>query len=224
MSATNEVVEKSLIVHEICRTIQGESSYVGLPCVLVRLAGCAQSCRYCDTPQARAFDAGKPMTIAQIVGEVEALDCPLVEITGGEPLAQPACAQLACCLIERGFQVLIETSGSYPIDVLPLQVVKIMDIKCPSSGECERNDFSNIERLSSLDEVKFVIADRRDYEWAREVVCERRLAERCEVLFSPVFGRLEPRRLAEWVLADRLRVRLQIQMHKYIWGPEAKGV
>lgn len=220
----DDPLEKTLVVHEICRTIQGESSYVGLPCVLVRLAGCAQSCRYCDTPQARSFDAGAAMTIAQIVSKVEALDCELVEITGGEPLAQPACAGLALCLVERGFQVLIETSGSYPIDVLPLQVVKIMDLKCPSSGECARNDFANLDRLSSLDEVKFVIGDRGDYEWARDVVRERGLAERCEVLFSPAFGHLEPRQLAEWILADRLRVRLQIQLHKHIWGPEAKGV
>jgi 7-carboxy-7-deazaguanine synthase len=224
MSFPSAALERILIVHEICLTVQGESTHVGRLCVLVRLAGCSQSCRYCDTPQARSFDAGKTLTIAQIVTEIETLGCRLVEITGGEPLAQPACSDLARCLVERGFQVLIETSGSYPIDTLPPRAIKIMDLKCPSSGECERNDFSNLDRLSPLDEVKFVIADRRDYEWARGVVEERQLAERCEVLFSPAFGLLEPRLLAEWVVADRLPVRLQIQLHKYIWGAEAKGV
>jgi len=233
MQSSGVALEKTLVVNEICLTIQGESTHVGRPCVLVRLAGCPQACRYCDTPQARLFDAGRVRTIAQILAEVERLTrqlrgglagIRLVEITGGEPLAQPASPDLAACLLDRGFQVLVETSGRYPIDLLPPQVVKIMDLKCPSSDESEHNDFSNIERLSAHDQVKFVIADRGDYEWARAVVSDRRMAERCEVLFSPAFGSLEPRQLAEWVVADRLPVRLQIQLHKYLWGPDVKGV
>ena len=216
--------EKTLVVHEICLTIQGESTYVGRPCVLVRLAGCAQSCSYCDTPASRPFDAGQTLTIAEILEQVVERGCRLVEITGGEPLAQPACPDLARRLLERGFEVLVETAGSHPIDVLPREVVKIIDLKCPASGESERNDWSNINRLTPRDQVKFVISDRGDYEWARAVVAERQLAERCAVLFSPAFGRLEPHRLAEWLIADLLPVRLQIQLHKYIWGPQAQGV
>jgi len=224
MAAAGAELQKTLIVHEICLTIQGESTHVGRPCVLVRLAGCNQSCRYCDTPESRPFDAGKALTIAEILGHVAAHQCRLVEITGGEPLAQPACADLARCLLERGFEVLVETAGSHAIDVLPREAVKIIDLKCPASGESARNDWSNINHLTARDQVKFVISDRNDYEWARAAVADRRLAERCEVLFSPAFGRLEPQRLAEWIIADRLPVRLQIQLHKYIWGPQAKGV
>jgi len=224
MLTANEAFEKTLVVNEIRLTIQGESTYVGRLCALVRLAGCPQACRYCDTPEAHAFNAGETLTIGEILEKVEAFGCDLVEITGGEPLAQPASADLAACLLDRGFEVLVETSGSHPIDALPPQVVKIMDLKCPSSGESERNEFSNIERLSSRDEVKFVIADRGDYEWACAVVREQGLAGRCEVFFSPAFGLLEPQRLAEWIVADRMPVRLQIQLHKYVWGPDAKGV
>lgn len=224
-SATErEVLAKTLVVHEICATIQGESSYVGLACVLVRLAGCSQACSYCDTPQARPFDAGRPMTIGEILGEVEQVGCRLVEVTGGEPLEQAACPDLVRCLMERGFEVLVETSGSQPIGILPDGAVKIVDIKCPASGECERNDWSNIEQLGPNDQVKFVICDRGDYEWARSIVAEKHLADRCEVLFSPAFGLLEPRVLAEWIVADRLPVRFQIQLHKYVWGRDAKGV
>ncbi|MCX8036325.1 MAG: radical SAM protein [Candidatus Sumerlaeia bacterium] len=217
-------MKPSLIVHEICLTLQGESTQAGRLCVLVRLAGCPQSCRYCDTPQARPFDAGRPMTIEEIIGQIEPLQCRLVEITGGEPLAQPATADLARALIEHGFEVMVETSGSHAIEVLPPQARRIMDLKCPSSGECERNDFSNIEHLTPRDEVKFVLADRRDYEWARDMVRKYGLTQRCEVLFSPVCERLVPRQLAEWIIADRLPVRLQIQLHKYIWGNDARGV
>lgn len=224
MKLDRAVRDTTLIVNEICLTIQGESTYVGRLCVLVRLAGCSQACRYCDTPQARPFEAGETLTIEEIVNRVDALGCPLVEITGGEPLAQPACADLARRLLESGFEVLVETSGSYPIDILPPRVVRIMDLKCPSSGEQERNDFSNVERLTAADQVKFVIADREDYEWAREVVKTFGLNERCEVLFSPAFGRIEPRRIAEWIVADRLPIRLQVQLHKYVWGPQARGV
>jgi len=224
MDKADSLLEKTLVVHEITLTIQGESSHVGRLCTLVRLAGCPQSCRYCDTPQARPFDAGETLPIARIIERVEALRCELVEITGGEPLAQAACSDLALCLLDRGFQVLVETSGSRPIDVLPPMVARVMDLKCPSSGECDRNLLSNIENLTGLDEVKFVIADRGDYEWARQMIADWQLTDRCEVLFSPATGRLEPRRLAEWIIADRLPARLQVQLHKVIWGPRAKGV
>ncbi len=217
-------MKPSLIVHEICLTLQGESTQAGRLCVLIRLAGCPQSCRYCDTPQARPFDAGRSMSIEEIIAQINPLQCPLVEITGGEPLAQAATADLARALVERGFEVMVETSGSYPIEVLPAQARRVMDLKCPSSGECERNDLSNIDRLTSRDEVKFVLADRKDYEWARDMVRKYGLTQRCEVLFSPVCDRLAPRHLAEWIIADRLPVRLQIQLHKYIWGREAAGV
>jgi len=224
METTNSILEKTLVVHEITLTIQGESSHVGRLCVLVRLAGCPQACSYCDTPQARPFDAGETLTIAQIIERIMALQCDLVEITGGEPLAQPATPDLALCLLDRGFQVLVETSGSFSIEVLPPLVARIMDLKCPSSGECDRNNFANVESLTGLDEVKFVIADRGDYEWARNVVYEHQLAERCEVLFSTAYGRLELRQLGEWIVADRLPARLQCQLHKSVWGPDDRGV
>lgn len=222
--ASRTVLEKTLVVHEICPTIQGESTSVGRLCILVRLAGCTHSCRYCDTPQARPFDAGRAMTIAEILETIAPLQCRLILITGGEPLAQPASADLARALIERDFEVLVETAGSFPIDVLPDEVIKIMDVKCPGSGESESMDWTNIEHLSPNDEVKFVVSDRADYDWARAVIGERRLAERCTVLLSPAFGRVEPKQLADWIVADRLPVRLQIQLHKYVWGPDAKGV
>ena len=153
------------------------------------------------------------------------LDCPLVEITGGEPLVQPECADLAAALLDEGYTVLVETSGTLPIQVLPADAIKIMDLKCPDSGECEKNDWSNIDALSMRDEVKFVIASRGDYEWSRGIVGEFGLVGRChEVLFSPVFEQLSPVELAEWILEDKLDVRFQLQMHKFIWSPETRGV
>jgi len=222
--ATPTAPEPTLSVYEILWTIQGESTYVGRPCVLVRLAGCVLGCRYCDTPQAHAAGAGRAMALDEIVRAVAALDCPLVEITGGEPLDQAACPELARRLLACDFEVLVETSGCRPIDLLPPGVVRIMDVKCPSSGVADRNDWANLDRLTARDEVKFVIGDRADYEWARQVVLERALAGRCEVLFAPVYGAIDPRALAEWILADRLPVRLQVQLHKVIWGPDAQGV
>lgn len=215
---------QTLQVHEILLAIQGESTHIGRLCVLIRLAGCAQECRYCDTPEARSFNAGRPMTIAQILKKVESQNCRLVEITGGEPLAQDATIDLARGLIEAGYEVLVETSGCLPVDRLPVEVVKVMDLKCPASGECESNDWSNIAHLDENDEVKFVISDRADYEWAFMTVREHRLTEKCAVLFSPAMGMLEPRRLAEWILDDKLPVRFQIQLHKCVWGPGANSV
>ena len=206
-----------LRVNEIYRSIQGESSWAGLPCVFVRLTGCHLRCHYCDTEY--AFYEGRWMTLAEILVRVSEYEIPLVEITGGEPLLQPACGELARRLLDLGLTVLCETSGALPIDRLPPEVIKIMDLKCPSSGEVERNDWSNIDRLGPRDEVKFVIGDRVDFDWAAEVIKRYDLAKRCSVLMSPVFGEIEPPQLVEWVLSEQLPVRFQLQMHKFIWSP-----
>ena len=211
-----------LVINEIYASVQGESTHAGLPCVFVRLTGCNLRCTYCDTEY--AFYEGTRRSVASVVEDVLALNVPMVEITGGEPLLQKACVPLTQRLLDHGLRVLIETSGERPIHVLPKGVIRIMDLKCPSSGECERNNWENIAHLTATDEVKFVIGDRADYEWSRDVVAEHQLAERCPVLFSPVHGTLEPRDLAEWIIADRLPVRLQLQMHKYVWDPKARGV
>lgn len=215
--------EKTLVVTEIFKSIQGESTWTGTSCAFVRLTGCVVGCTYCDTTY--AYEGGQTMTVDEIVARCAALGCRLVEITGGEPLLQAHCPALAARLLEQGFTVLCETSGTRPIAALPAGVIKIMDLKCPGSGACDKNDWSNIDALSSQDEVKFVIGDRQDYEWSRETVRRYTLAKRCKaVLFSPVFRRLEPQRLAEWILEDGLEVRLQLQVHKYIWSPDQRGV
>lgn len=213
----------TLTVNEIYKSIQGESTWAGLPCVLVRLTGCHLRCSWCDTEY--AFHDGQKLTIADILREVEAMDCPLAEITGGEPLLQKNCAVLAQALLDAGKTVLCETSGALPIDALPEGVIRIMDLKCPGSGESEKNDWSNIEKLTSRDEVKFVIQDRADYEWSREAVGTYTLATRCKaVLFSPVFGAVEPRELAAWILEDNLPVHFQLQLHKLVWPAAERGV
>ncbi len=211
-----------LRINEIYKSIQGESSWAGLPCVFVRLTGCHLRCHYCDTEY--AFHEGRWMTLQEIVACVSEQGVRLVEITGGEPLLQPACGPLAQRLLDLGLTVLCETSGALPIDRLPPDVIKIMDLKCPSSGEVERNDWSNIDRLGPRDEVKFVIGDRADFDWAANVINRHDLAKRCAVLMSPVFGDIEPTQLVEWVLSERLPVRFQLQMHKFIWSPTEMGV
>ena len=211
-----------LRINEIYKSIQGESSWAGLPCVFVRLTGCHLRCHYCDTEY--AFHEGRWMTLAEILARVSEEDAPLVEITGGEPLLQPACGALARRLLDLGLTVLCETSGALPIDRLPPEVIKIMDLKCPSSGEVERNDWSNIDRLGPRDEVKFVIGDRVDFDWAVDVIKRYDLAERCGLLMSPVFGEIESSQLVEWVLSEQLPVRFQLQMHKFIWSPTEIGV
>ncbi len=215
-------MQERLLIHEIYKSIQGESSWAGWGCVFVRLTGCPLRCRYCDTPQ--AFDGGTWMTVDEIVSAVVGMGGKLVEITGGEPLMQLACGALAAALLAREYTVLCETSGSLPIDRLPDGVIRIMDIKCPSSGESHRNDWANIDRLQARDEVKFVIGDREDFDWAAEVIGRYGLDRRCTVLLSPVHDRCEPRQLVEWMLEKQLPVRFQLPLHKIIWEPEATGV
>lgn len=212
-----------LTINEIFHSIQGESTHAGRPCVFVRLTACDLRCRWCDTPY--AFHEGRKMSVDEVVAEVEARGCPVVEVTGGEPLLQADVYPLMQRLLDAGKTVLIETGGHRSIAQVPAGVVRIIDIKCPGSGESSRNDWSNLSLLTPTDEVKFVIADRVDYEYAREIVNREDLANRvAAVLFSPVHGELVAKQLAEWVIADRLAVRVQLQMHKYIWSPETRGV
>jgi len=212
-----------LTVNEIFHSIQGESTFAGEPCVFVRLTACDLRCRWCDTPY--AFHEGRRMSVGEVVDAVEAYGCPTVEITGGEPLLQPDVRPLMERLLEAGRRVMVETGGHRSIAGLPAGVIRIIDIKCPGSGEAEKMDWANLEELTPADQVKFVLADRADYEYARDVLRRERLDERCgAVLFSPVHGALEPKQLAEWVLADRLPVRVQLQVHKYIWDPQTRGV
>ncbi len=211
-----------LRVHEIFHSIQGESTHAGLPCVFVRLAGCNLRCRWCDT--AYAFHGGRAMTVAEVVAEVERHGCPLVEVTGGEPLLQPDAVPLMEELLRRGLRVLLETGGSLPIDGVPDGVLRIVDVKCPGSGEAASNRWENIERLRPGDEIKFVIAGREDFLWAAAQVRGRGLADRGAVLFSPVHDEVEPGDLARWVLADGLPVRVQIQLHKVLWPGAERGV
>lgn len=213
----------SLRITEIYHSIQGESTWAGLPCTFVRLARCNLRCRWCDTTY--SFHGGDSMTLDEIIVRCDSYGCTLVELTGGEPLAQPECIPLSQQLLDKGYTVLIETSGSLPIAPLPAEVIKIMDLKCPGSGECDKNDYSNIDELTKQDEVKFVIASREDYEWAREQVNEHALVDRCNaVLFSPVFGEIDPKDMVNWITEDHLSVRFQLQMHKFIWPPDQKGV
>jgi 7-carboxy-7-deazaguanine synthase len=212
-----------LRITEIYKSIQGESTYAGLPCVFVRTTGCNLRCVWCDS--AYSFYGGAWKSIAEIVKEVWMLDCNLVELTGGEPLLQPAVPLLAAELQRVGKTVLVETSGERPIDVLPPGTIRIMDLKCPDSGESARNRLENIPLLTHDDEVKFVLASRRDYEFARDAIWEHDLGARVKaVLLSVVFGKLQPVQVVDWMLADRLPARFQLQMHKFIWEPNKKGV
>lgn len=212
-----------LTINEIFHSIQGESTHAGRPCVFVRLTACDLRCRWCDTPY--AFHEGRRMTVDEVVADVEARGCPVVEVTGGEPLLQPDVYPLMQRLLDSGKTVLIETGGHRSIAQVPPGVIRIVDVKCPGSGESEKNDWSNLAHLTASDEMKFVIADRADYDFAREVIRRERLDEKvAAVLFSPVHGELDPKQLAEWVIADRLPVRVQLQVHKYIWSPETRGV
>lgn len=203
-----------LNVCEIYKSIQGETTYAGLPCVLVRLAGCNLNCTYCDTPYAKS--GGRQMSIAEIEEVVEDLESSLVEITGGEPLLQEGTPVLLESLLSSGRKVLLETNGSLPIDSVPSAVIKVYDIKCPGSGETDANRWENIKLLTDRDQVKFVLCGRSDYDWAKDTV-KRFSLQRFEVLFSPASGMLEPRQLASWILRDGLSVRLNLQIHRILW-------
>ena len=209
-------------VTEIFHSIQGESTHAGRPCVFVRLSACDLRCRWCDT--AYAFTGGEETPLEEILSRVRSHGCPLVEVTGGEPLLHKETPELCRRLLAEGFEVLLETGGHRDISTLPREVRVILDVKCPGSGESARVRWENLAILPPGGEIKFVIADRADYEWAREVVRERDLAARHPVLFSPVFGELGYEDLASWVLADRLPVRFQLQVHKHIWDPGRRGV
>jgi len=210
-------------VTEVFLSIQGESSWAGYSCVFVRTTGCSLRCVWCDTDY--AFYGGRDMQVEEVVAEVERIGrgCRLVELTGGEPLLQKEIDRLAGLLLERGYTVLCETSGSIDIAILPAGVIKIMDIKCPGSGEVENNLWSNLDELGPEDEVKFVLRDRADYDWARTVIAERGLAGR-RLLFAPVWDELAPEVLAGWMMEDNAPARLQLQLHKYVWGSHASGV
>ena len=212
-----------LTINEIFYSIQGESTYAGRPCVFVRLTACDLRCMWCDT--AYAFHEGTKRTVDDVVDEVGRYDCHLVEITGGEPLLQEDVYELMHRLLTQGRTVMLETGGHRPLDRVPAEVVKIMDVKCPGSGASASNDWRNLDLLSAHDEVKFVIKDRADYEFARDVIHTRDLASRCgAVLISPVHGETNATLLSEWMLADRLPARLQLQLHKLIWPPDTRGV
>jgi 7-carboxy-7-deazaguanine synthase len=217
------VKEDTLVVHEIYKSVQGESSFAGFPCTFVRLTGCNLRCVWCDTPQ--AFYGGTRMNRAEVLAQALTLGTPMVELTGGEPLLQPGSLPLMRELCDAGKRVLLETSGEADVSPVDPRVHKIMDLKAPGSGECARNRWENLTHLTSRDEVKFVLVDRADYEWMRGVVRDHALSDRVNaVLASCVFGALSPKQLVAWVLEDELAVRVQLQMHKLIWGAEAQGV
>ncbi|WP_218575348.1 radical SAM protein [Limnoglobus roseus] len=210
-----------LLIHELYRSLQGESRYAGLPCVFVRTTGCSLRCTWCDTPY--AFTRGERMSRTDVVTKALAFDTPLIEITGGEPLEQPEVLPLMAALCDAGKTVLLETSGALDISKVDRRVHVIMDLKCPDSGECGRNLWANLDHLKPSDEIKFVIASERDWRWAEAIIRERRLDLRFGVLASGVFG-VNLADLAAWVLASRLTVRMQLQMHKYVWEPNTRGV
>jgi 7-carboxy-7-deazaguanine synthase len=212
-----------VLVTEIFKSIQGESTFAGLPCVFIRLTGCNLRCHWCDT--AYAFQGGQTMSAEEILARVRQLGCSLVEITGGEPLLQPEVPALAEQLLAEGQRVLVETSGERFVGELPRAVVKIVDVKCPGSGESGKFRLENLEALERKDQLKFVILDENDYRYAREFLARHNVRGRVdEVIFAPVFGQLPPRTLAEWILRDGLEVRLGLQLHKFIWEPVARGV
>lgn len=205
-----------LRISEIFYSLQGESSRVGLPTVFVRLTGCPMRCTYCDT--AYAFSGGRSMTLAEILAEVGRYPTRYVTVTGGEPMAQKDCLLLLRVLCDKGYQVSLETGGALDVSGVDARVMKVLDIKTPASGEMEKNLWSNLETLHAHDEIKFVLCDEADYEWAKKVLSEHDLASKCGVLFSPAQGQLSPTALADWILRDNLPVRMQVQLHKLLWG------
>ncbi|MBK6401478.1 MAG: 7-carboxy-7-deazaguanine synthase QueE [Rhodocyclaceae bacterium] len=217
MTARDEAAA-TLRVSEIFHSIQGESTRAGLPTTFIRLTGCPLRCDWCDTEH--AFTGGTSMTVAGIVARVDAIGCPTVCVTGGEPLTQKTCLILLGSLCDAGYSVSLETSGALDIADVDPRVARIVDLKAPDSGESAKNLWSNLDHLAGHDELKFVLASEADYDWAKSVVATRRPERRCPVLFSPVPGRLDPAALAEWILRDRLPVRFQLQLHKILWGDE----
>ncbi len=209
-------------ISEIYVSVQGETQYAGLPCTLVRTTGCDLRCTYCDSEY--AFYGGQELTLDEISAEVRRLGAPLVLLTGGEPMLQREIVALAERLLQEGYAVMIETSGAHPVDMLPEAVVRIVDVKTPASGEAHRVKWEVLEGLRSRDAVKFVLTDEADYRWAAEAIRTHALGEKAEVLLSPVHGKLDPRDLVGWMLRDRLPARLNLQIHKYIWGAEARSV
>ena len=211
-----------LKVNEIYYSIQGESSKSGLPCVFVRLTYCNLRCTYCDTEY--AFYEGKDKSIEEIINEIKKYNCNLVEVTGGEPLVQKECLDLMKRLCDEGFDVMLETGGSLTIKDVDERVMIVMDLKCPSSKMEKKNLYENIHFLKPTDELKFVIGNKEDYDWSKEIISRYDLQDKCEILFSVVYSELEPLSLVNWIIEDKLDVRYQLQMHKYIWHPETKGV
>lgn len=205
-----------LRITEIFYSLQGETKTVGLPTVFIRLTGCPLRCGYCDT--AYAFQGGHWMTLTEIMSKVEAYQPRYVTVTGGEPLAQKACLDLLAMLCEAGYQVSLETSGALDVAKVDPRVMKVVDIKTPGSGEEQRNLYANLQHITAHDQIKYVICDRNDYEWAKAMLLEQQLPRRCEVLFSPSYNQLSATDLANWIIADNLEVRMQIQLHKILWG------
>lgn len=218
MPETQQTAEIRLRITEIFYSLQGESLTCGVPTVFIRLTGCPLRCGYCDTEY--AFQGGRWMTIAEILEQATAHQARYVTVTGGEPLAQKACTVLLSSLCDAGFEVSLETSGALDLSAVDSRVVKVMDLKTPGSGEAPRNRYDNLNYLSLRDQIKFVICDRPDYDWAREQLTLYQLPEKCEILFSPSYGQLRPTELAEWILQDHLPVRFQLQLHKLLWGEE----
>ncbi len=212
-------VNESLRVSEILYSLQGETGRIGLPTVFVRLTGCPLRCNYCDTTY--AFTGGQNMSLNAVMAEVARYAPRYVTVTGGEPLAQKNCLYLLRALCDAGYAVSLETGGALDVSGVDARVLRVLDIKTPASGEMDKNLWNNLEHLNPQDEIKFVLCDEADYQWAKQVLADRRLASRCEVLFSPAHGQLAARDVAEWILRDRLPVRLQIQLHKLLWGSEA---
>ncbi len=212
----------TLKINEIYKSIQGESTHMGRPCIFVRLTYCNLRCTYCDTEY--AFYEGNDFSIDEIMDKVKSLDCNLVEVTGGEPLFQDKCIELLNRLIDENYEVMLETGGSLPIANVPSSVIKIVDFKCPSSGMMKKNLWSIVDDIQPHDEIKFVIGNRQDFDWAYEKINELNLNKKCTVLFSPVFGEIEPKTIVDWIVDENIPVRFQIQSHKYIWHPEEKSV
>lgn len=212
----------NVTITEIYSSIQGEAAYAGYPCTFVRLTGCPLRCRWCDT--AYGFEGGSSYSITEVLEKVGELGIQRVELTGGEPFAQEAGFKLAHALVDAGYDVMVETGGSVALEGLPDRLHIIMDLKCPGSGMSQHNNLENLSHLKASDEIKFVIADRSDFDWAMQVSSEHRLVERFNILFSPAFGLLAPDKLAKWIVETKLPIRLNLQQHKYIWHPRAKGV